>query len=116
MLKRMSTYVDRADIRYKADDSRTLTTSQRALAATAIFPTSQGSIDVIQLNGDLVTERVTDPREDSFDRVIGVLNGVEEVTELGQRTRPANLPEGVSGFFGLGVNQVSCLEYRKVHS
>lgn len=116
MLNRMSTYVDRADIRYKADDSRTITTSQRALAATAIFPTSQGSIDVIQLNGNLVTERVTDPREDSFDRVIGVLNEVEEVTELGQRTRPANLPEGVSGFFGLGVNQVSCLEYRKVHS
>lgn len=102
--------------RYKADDSRTITTSQRALAATAIVPTSQGSIDVIQLNGDLVTERVTDPREDSFDRVIGVLNGVEEVTELSQRTRPANLPEGVSGFFGLGINQVSCLEYRKVHS
>jgi hypothetical protein len=94
-------------IRYKADDSRTITASRRALAATAIFPTSQGSIDVIQMNGNLVTERITDPRQDSYDRVIGILSEVEEVTELGQRTRPANLPEGVSGFFGLGVNQVS---------
>jgi hypothetical protein len=100
-------------VRYKADDSRTITASQRALAATAIFPTSQGSIDVIQMNGNLVTERITDPRQDSYDRVIGILSEVEEVTELGQRTRPANLPEGVSGFFGLGVNQVSydfCIE------
>jgi hypothetical protein len=94
-------------VRYEPDDSRTITASQRALAATAIFPTSQGSIDVIQMNGNLVTERVTDPRQDSYDRVIGVLSEVEEVTELGQRTRPANLPEGVSGFFGLGINQVS---------
>jgi hypothetical protein len=46
-------------------------------------------------------------KEDSYDRVIGVINEVDEVTVLGQRTRAANLPEGVSGFFGLGVNQVS---------
>jgi hypothetical protein len=54
-----------------------------------------------------VTERITDPREDSYDRVVGVINEVDEVTVLGQRTRAANLPEGVSGLFGLGVNQVS---------
>ena len=54
-----------------------------------------------------MTERITDQREDSYDRVVGVINEVDEVTVLGQRTRAANLPEGVSGFFGLGVNQVS---------
>jgi len=59
------------------------------------------------MTGNLVTERITDPREDSYNRVVGVINEVDEVTVLGQRTRAANLPEGVSGFFGLGVNQVS---------
>jgi len=61
------------------------------------------------MKGNLVTERITDPREDSYDRVVGVINEVDEVTVLGQRTRAANLPEGVSGFFGLGVNQVSLM-------
>jgi len=61
------------------------------------------------MKGNLVTERVTDPRQDSYDRVIGIIEEVDEVTILGQRTRAANLPEGVSGFFGLGVNQVSWL-------
>jgi hypothetical protein len=99
--------LDGADGRYNPKDSRTNTASQRALSATSIFPTSEGSIDLIQTNGNLVTERITDPRDDSYDRVVGVINEVDEVTVLGQRTRAANLPEGVSGFFGLGVNQVS---------
>jgi hypothetical protein len=103
----VSPALEGADSRYNAKDSRTNTPSQRALSATSIFPTSEGSIDVIQTKGNLVTERITDPREDSYDRVIGVINEVDEVTVLGQRTRAANLPEGVSGFFGLGVNQVS---------
>lgn len=93
--------------RYSAGDSRTITTSQRAVSATAIYPTSDGSIDALELNGNFVTERLTDPREDSYDRVVGIINEVDEVTEVGQSGRAGTLPDGVSGFFGLGVFQVS---------
>lgn len=53
-----------------------------------------------------MTERLTDPREDSYDRVIGVVNQVEEMTKVGESGRKGTLPDGVSGFFGLGVYQV----------
>jgi hypothetical protein len=95
--------------RYIPGDSRTITPSQRALSASAIYPTSDGSIDAILLNGNLVTERLSDPRQDSYDRVIGVVNQVEEMTQVGESGRSGTLPKGVSGFFGLGVYQVSAL-------
>lgn len=94
------------DVRYTPADSRTVTGSQRALSASAIYPTSDGSIDTLLLNGNLVTERITDPRQDSYDRVIGVINQVEEMTEVAEQGRAGTLPDGVSGFFGLGVYQV----------
>lgn len=93
--------------RYTPGDSRTVTGSQRALSASAIYPTSDGSIDTLLLNGNIVTERISDPRQDSYDRVIGVINEVEEMTEVAEQGRAATLPDGVSGFFGLGVYQVS---------
>jgi hypothetical protein len=93
--------------RYISDDSRTLTGSQRALSATAIYPTAEGAIDVLQLKGNLVTERIADGREDSYDRVIGLISDVDDITVLGQQTRSAKLPDGVSGFFGLGVYKAS---------
>lgn len=53
-----------------------------------------------------MTEQISDPRQDSYDRVIGVINQVEEMTQVGEQGRGATLPDGVSGFFGLGVYQV----------
>lgn len=94
--------------RYSPDDSRTITTSQRAVSASIIYPTSDGSVDSLTLIGNFVTERITDPREDSYDRVLGVIDEIDEVTQVGQAGgRAATLPDGVSGFFGLGVYQVS---------
>lgn len=93
--------------RYDSSDSRSVTTSQRALSASLIYPTSDGSVDTLTLNGNFVTEQITDPREDSYDRVLGVINEIEEVIEVGQGGRAATLPDGISGFFGLGVYQVS---------
>lgn len=63
-------------------------------------------MDALILNGNLVTERLTDPREDSYDRVVGVVDEIEEMTQIGGGGRAGTLPEGVSGFFGLGVYQV----------
>lgn len=99
----------RADeLSYIPGDSRSDAASQRAISASAIYPTSDGSIDTLLLNGNLITERLSDPRQDSYDRVIGVINEVQEMTEVAEQGRSGTLPEGVSGFFGLGVYQV-CL-------
>lgn len=92
--------------RYASAGSRTYTGSQRAFEVTTIFPTTAGAIDAVQLKGTLVTERITDSRQDSYDRVVGLVDDFDDVTVPGQQTRSAKLPAGVSGFFGLGIYRV----------
>lgn len=84
--------------------------SQQALSYSTIFPF--GALDNLRLTGTFATDKLADPRSDGYPRVMGLIKKVEEATALSPvATTQGTLPDGVGGFFGLGVYQVSCPIY-----
>ncbi|KAL7419284.1 hypothetical protein Q5752_006121 [Cryptotrichosporon argae] len=87
---------------YDYADSSSLTTSQKALDYTFIYPSS--SSEAYHLTGVLADEIITDARSDSAERPVVLVTGVGVDAQAAGGGTGGTLASGSSGFWGLGVD------------